>query len=518
MKRFLQIFLGAAIFSSCMDVLDETPRDFISPANFYKTAGDAVAAIDGAYSAVQKCYSEDSFLLLSELPTESVGTHGETLSSEGEQLDEYLWDDNHPDVLAVFTNSYRAINVASSVADNVARVDMDEDLKNRIIGEARFLRALINFNLVRLFGDIPLKKRSAQGLEDAQMVERNPASEVYEFVIEDLTFAMDNLPTRNLITGANIGRASQEAAQTLMAKVYLQRGSMNESNQVPAALRIAQPGDFQKAVQYLELVINGPNHKLLDDFNKLWGFGVSLDYENNEEVIFDIQNMAQPGFGAQISDRVAPVNSPLTKSEGGTMQAELPFYNSFADEDVRKAVTFVTSYTIDGVTVVYDQNNVGGTGFRGNVPGFYKLLKPDLNNQDPNNFIVLRYADVLLMYAEALNEVNNSPTETAYDAINQVRDRAGIDDLPEGLSYNEFKDALFEERRKELVLEGHGWFDSQRYFSWAKARIEASSDFGFTDFGPSTKVTVEDPKFRFMPIPRAAKDINPNLTQNPGWN
>lgn len=199
------------------------------------------------------------------------------------------------------------------------------------------------------------------------------------------------------------------------------------------------------------------------------------------------------------------------------MQAELPFFQSFAAHDIRKEITFVTSYVVNGQLVVYDPDNINGSGFRGNVPGFYKLLKPDLNNQDPNNFVVLRHADVLLMYAEALNEINNGPNEDAYDAINAVRNRAGLDDLIEGLDYSLFKDSLFVERRKELVLEGHGWFDSQRHFAWAKKRVEDSSGFGFDDFGPSTTIVVEDPKFRLMPIPRAARDINPSLKQNPGW-
>lgn len=517
MKLSFKILLAATIFSSCTDVLDETPSDFIGPSNFYQNSGDAIAAVNGAYSLMKANYANDSYLLLVELPTEAVGTHGETLTSEGEQLDEYLWDDNHIDLLEYFTVAYRTINAAASVVDNVAGIDMDEDLKNRIVGEAKFIRALTYFNMVRLFGDIPLKKTSSKGLDDAQMVERDAASKVYDFIIEDLTFAIDHLATRDQIKGADIGRASVEAAQTLLAKVYLTRGSMNAGNGVPADLQIAQAEDFQKSVSFLEQVINGANHELLDDFNDLWGFDVGIHNENNAEVIFDIQNMAQPGFGAQISDRVAPVNSPFTNTEGGTMQAELPFYNSFDDTDVRKAITFVTSYTINGQTVVYDQNDLDGTGFRGNVPGFYKLLKPDLNNQDPNNFVVLRYADVLLMYAEALNEINDGPTEFAYDAINEVRNRAGLDDLATGLNYIQFKDALFEERRKELVLEGHGWFDSQRHFAWAKQRVEASSGFGFTDFGPSTTVVIADPKYRLMPIPRAARDINKNLTQNTGW-
>jgi hypothetical protein len=516
MKSIRILFL-IAILSSCTDVLDEYPMDFIGPANFYKNQTDALAAINGAYSALKTYYAEDSYLLMTELPTEAVGTYGQTLAGENAQLDEYLWNDGHPDILAFYTNAYRALNAASSVVDRVPGTEMSEELKNRIIGEAKFLRALTNFNLVRFFGDIPLKRNSSRSLDDAAKVDRDPAADVYEFIIEDLEDAVDILPLRSTLSGANIGRATREAALTLLAKVYLQRGSMNAANGVPESLRIAQANDFERSAQLLEAVMTGGYHKLLDDYSHLWGFGVSLEHENNEEVIFDIQNIAQNGFGAGLSDRVAPVNSPLTKSEGGTMQAELPFYNSFADDDVRKAITFCTSYVINGVTVVYDQNNIGGTGFRGPVPGFYKLLKPDLSAQDPNNFVVLRYADVLLMYAEALNEINNGPVEDAYDAINAVRNRAGLEDLPEGLTYAEFKDAVFTERRKELVLEAHGWFDSQRHFAWAKARVEASSGFGSSDFGPSTQITVEDPKFRLMPIPRAARDINPSLSQNSGY-
>ncbi len=515
--KSIKIFFLAAMLSSCVDVLDEHPMDFIGPANFYKNQTDAMAAIDGAYSALKTYYAEDSYLLMSELPTEMAGAHGQTLQGDNPQLDEYLWDDNHVDILAFYTNAYRALNAASAVVDNVPGADMNEALKTRIIAEAKFLRALTNFNLVRFFGDVPLKRNSARGLSDVGMVARDPAADVYGFIIEDLESAIEILPKRSALTGADIGRATWEAAHTLLAKVYLQRGSMNAASGIPEHLRIAEAGDYAKCVQHLETVMSGNYHKLLDDFNHLWGFAVSLQHENNVEVIFDIQNMAQSGFGAGLSDRVAPVGSPLTKSEGGTFQAELPFYNSFAEEDVRKAITFVTSYVVNGVTVVYDQDNIGGTGFIGPVPGFYKLLKPDLSAQDPNNFIILRYADVLLMYAEALNEINNGPVALAYDAVNDVRDRAGLDDLPDDLTYSEFKDAVFTERRKELVLEGHGWFDSQRHFAWAKSRVEASSGFGSTDFGPSTQITVEDPKFRLMPIPRAARDINPNLSQNTGY-
>lgn len=516
MKSFVKIFAIALTMASCVDVLDEHPKDFIGPSNFYKNEGDVLAAINGAYSALKTYYAEDSYLLMVELPTEAVGTYGQTLSGENAQLDEYLWDDGHVDILAFYTNAYRAVNAASSVVDNIQDVEMNPDLKSRIIGEAKFLRALTYFNLVRFFGDLPLKKHAAKGLADAAKVNRDPASAVYDFIIEDLESAIGLLPSRSALKGADIGRASKEAALTLIAKVYLQRGSMSAANGAPASLRIAQAGDFQKCISYLEPVMTGGYHKLLDDFSTLWGFGVGINNENNVEVIFDVQNMAQSGYGASLSDRVAPFNSPYTKSEGGTFQAELPFYNSFLDSDARKAVTFVTSYVINGVTVVYDQNNIGGTGFRGNVPGFFKLLKPDLSTQDPNNFVVLRYADVLLMYAEALNEINNGPTDPAYDAINEVRGRVGLDPL-DGLDYAQFKDSVFTERRKELVLEGHGWFDSQRHFAWAKSRVEASSGFGSLDFGPSTSVTIADPKFRLMPIPRAARDINPNLGQNTGW-
>ncbi len=175
-------------------------------------------------------------------------------------------------------------------------------------------------------------------------------------------------------------------------------------------------------------------------------------------------------------------------------------------------------------------------GTPGGGPAFRKYMDPQAatGNGDENDMILLRYADVLLMLAEAIN-LASGPTAEAYDAVNQVRARAygAANPLPGGLSQQEFHNAVHLERRYELVLEGHGYFDSQRNWAWAKARVEANIRAGLpvaqggqnlnaSPWGNSVpKVglsggVVED-KYRFFPVPAAARATNPQLTQNPGW-
>ena len=172
----------------------------------------------------------------------------------------------------------------------------------------------------------------------------------------------------------------------------------------------------------------------------------------------------------------------------------------------------VTSYTIDGVTVVYDQDNVGGTGFRGNVPGFYKLLKPDLNNQDPNNFIVLRYADVLLMYAEAQNEAVG-PDNSVYEVLNKIRDRVGMPHITAGLSKDEMREEIRHERRIELAGEGLYYMDVRRW------KI-ADKDLDGPVYNSDSEV-IQDRKFvdkeYWWPIPTTILERNPALEQTSGY-
>jgi hypothetical protein len=225
---------------------------------------------------------------------------------------------------------------------------------------------------------------------------------------------------------------------------------------------------------------------------------------------------------------MAPPGSGLAASQNGSFLAELGFLDSYHASDVRKNATWLMQYNRrpDGMLVTWTlraPNSVGPYGRE--MPTPRKFLDPDSpgGGQDEANYVILRYADVLLMLAEALNEVSG-PMEEVYGLVEQVRARAGLGavPLPRGLSKQALKDRIFLERRWELALEGpHGWFDSRRNWAWSKARIEEHMRqgqlIGFRGSRWPKAFTTLTEQYRLAPIPQKALDLNPQLEQNPGW-
>jgi hypothetical protein len=220
---------------------------------------------------------------------------------------------------------------------------------------------------------------------------------------------------------------------------------------------------------------------------------------------------------------------PYCDSQNPSFQAEWPFFYSYDAADKRKAATWLLTWTSTSGTVTnWDSTQVAVNAYGANGPTPLKFLDTQIGAQDgaeDPNFILLRYADVLLILAEAINEVSGPNTE-AHGLVNQVRARAGLGPLPTGLSKSAFKDALFLERRYEFVMELQGHFDSQRYWPWAKARIEANSTPAARTFWnrsgtrnssvPKLTLTLTD-KNIYYPIPQPALDANTALSQNSGY-
>jgi hypothetical protein len=265
--------------------------------------------------------------------------------------------------------------------------------------------------------------------------------------------------------------------------------------------------------------------------------------ENNAEVIFDIQNTRTPGAGGYMCDQFAPrpvpnqTDFPYCDSQNPSFGPEWPFFYSYNPADTRKAGTWLLSYTKkSGPTVTWDSTGTAVTAYGQFAPSPTKYMDKTPGAQDgaeEPNFILIRYADVLLSLAEAINE-NAGPTAEAYGLVNQVRARAHVPNLTPGLAKQAFKDSLFVERRFEFAMEGHGMFDSQRNWTWAKARISQYSTTAARTFWnrprpagcssclardssvPKVLLTLDDNDL-FYPIPQAAIDVNPKLTQNPGY-
>lgn len=537
-KRIRATVLFAALLttSACVDDLTEVPSDFVAPENFYNNQGDAIAAVNAAYATFvtlpsplsSSNYLGRNFWMLVEYPTEYV-TSRLSAGNERSLIGTFhaQFSPTHSYLRGVWEAAYAGINRANAVIARVPDIDMNETRRDQIVGEAKFLRALHYYWLAGLFGGVPLKLDETSSIEGGTLA-RSSATETYAQIEKDLTEAAAVLP--NSWPTSEYGRATKGAALTLLGKAYMQSAAT-----VPIA------GSYQKAI---------------NTFRQVQGLGYSLvpgnryaslfdgTNERASEIIWSIQNIRVEGFGGRMTEWFTPRPNPRLNPSGqeNQFQAERPFYDSYPAADVRKAATWLTQFTnSEGKTVIWEwksgiqsSSQYGATG-----PGVRKYIdwaSPDGGAEEPD-YVILRYADVLLSIAEALNETSG-PTGEAYDLVNQVRARAGLGPLAPGLSKDAFRNAVFLERKYELAMELHGVFDMRRNWEWAKARIETSMklardaagggiDINKSPFTSSVEKCSVTPKsvcfnpitdkWRLYPIPSGAIELNPLLTQNPGW-
>jgi hypothetical protein len=535
--RVLALAGGLLMAAGCGDHLTEVPYSFVAPENFYRNGDDAMAALAGAYDGFQADVDElgiddteyygRHFWMLTDYPTETM-TLRLGATNERTMPDVFTVTPSHNYIIGVWQSAFHAVNRANAVIDNVPGiVNMDATLRSRIVAEGQFLRAYHYFNLVRLFGDVPLYLTETRSLAQLQRP-RAPQAEVYQAIIADLTAAIPQLPAT--ATGRETGRVTSGAARALLAKVYLQYGAVGGGGAAA----------FTQAEKWAREVVASGRYSLLPSYAAVF----SQTNENNAEVIFDIQNTRAPGAGGHMCDQYAPrplpsqSDFPWCDSQNPSFGVEWPFYYSYHPDDTRKAATWLLSYTKkSGAAVTWDSTQAAVNAYGHASPVPHKYMDKVTGSQDgaeEPNFILIRYADVLLSLAEAINE-NTGPTEEARGLVNQVRRRAGVPDLPTGLTRAQMKDAIFLERRYELAAEGHGHFDSQRHWSWAKARIEQFSTAAARSFWnrprvpsscsscivrdssvPKLTLTLDD-NDRFYPIPSEAISVNRQLTQNPGY-
>lgn len=464
--KLIKFIILIGVFSSltaCEGFLEEDPKSLISTNTFYNTVGDATKALYGVYNYLGPAYQSLGVGLVSDLAADVLTRGAGAGGSQALPFDNFSFDASSGVLEDLFLTHYNLISSANMLLFRVENADLSggEGL-NAVIGETKFLRALAYFNLVRLFGDVPLRTEpatSTQGLD----ISRTSAAQVYEQILTDLNDAVGLLNE----SSPEPGRVNLLAANTLLGKVHLTLGNYNE------------------AVATLEEVIE--KRSLYENY----GDNFLIANENNTlESIFEVQYGLRPE-NSNIIQFLTPDNVPGHGFVYGVFKANEDFVSTFEENDARKVVTF------------WDNNE--GDEFGGTfVRKFNDGLLPGVQATDAGqiNYPLMRYPDVLLMYAEALNAANNGPTPAAYDAVDQVRNRAGLDDLPEGLNQQTFLEAVLEERKKEFVGEGHRWFDLQRNDMLAEKLAEQGFVAG---------------KHERWPIPQAAIDANANLTQNDGY-
>lgn len=495
-SKLLSSFGVVAVLSvgaGCQNFLDQTPSDVLTPENFYKTSADAVAAVNAMYEAIKWSYWL-SFWYGSDIATDDI-IAAPRFGSDGHRMSNYIFNASEGTISSIWSGFYWTINRANTVLDRVPPIDMDPALRTRLLGEAHFVRALSYFNLVRWYGAVPLidhEVKSLQGLK----VSRTPAAQVYALIVSDLQDAMAALPAS--YSGDDIGRVTSGAAQALLAKVYLTQQ------------------DWTKAAQLAGQVINSGRYALLSNYKDIFKIATKI---TNSESIFEVNynGVLDPGAGSVHTLFSLPSAFPGGDAYG-LMTVTPSLAKLFDSSDTRGlGGTFITSPYTDAlgatVTWVDPPANYG--------PAFLKYLdQTDFQNMharawvaQSNDWIVLRYADVLLMYAEAVNE-GGSPTAISADsALNLVRGRAGISRVS-GLSQAAFRDSVWLDRRREFVFEGQRWFDLSRW--GILDQVIRAKTAELQTIAPG-ETTVHGVPSNLFPIPQSEIDINPNLTQNPGW-
>jgi len=490
--KSIVIFLIFCGISSCEEFLEETPYDRLTTKNFYLSEDDAQASVYAIYNKLYNLYERLMFLV-SELPCD-VEKNGRGMPNQYLQNLEFLrHTPENTFVRQMWQHNYSGISRANDAITNIPNVSMDESKKNHYIAEARFLRALFYFNLVRFFGDVPLVTE-LKSIEDA-MVPRSPKEDVYNLIIDDLTFAESNLPVS--YNEKNDGRVTKGAAKILLGKVYLTKPN------------------YQEAVNKLAEIVNNETN---------YGYGLHEDFHDNWNPATEagIENVLRVNFGDPPlnGNGAMQLQNPKYSVEGGAgigtpggYEADIPteeLYNLYSEDDERKSVTFQMVF----------ENVKTGQIFHSTIPIFTKYFEEgetNANNSDCD-FFILRYADALLMYAEALNEINQ--TTQALLFLNRVRERAfnNTDHNYNGLTQQEFREAVWLERHLEFAQEGHRFFDLVRTGRFVDRMREHSQIEATLAESNKTEIANNLKDYMIlMPIPQHEIDLNPELVQNPGW-
>ena len=460
-KLITYLLVGITAISCTDDFTDLAPISNRSEAQFYNTANDFIVAINASYAGLQDdgVYGR-AYWTMFEMRSDNTdqGPDATGLAAQYAEINRFTEDPLNQQITAAWISSYKVIANCNIILERIQSVEMDESLKQRVIGEALFLRSLMYYQLAVAFGNIPLQLEPFTAGEELDQVD---AMTVYDQLITDLGSAEENLPVSYPVS--DVGRATKGAAATLLSKVLLTKGQNAAAEPV------------------LRRIINNYGYGLVDSYKDIWG----INNENNIESIFEVQFMGGGiGQGSAFTNEFSPNAFLQTGSGFGRNRPTQALINSFDPEDERFEVSIGTSYI-----------NPQGEVTLANFVRKYES-DPSSENDSDVNFIVFRYADVLLMLAEAKGE-----SEESYQLINEVRERAGLSGI-DSSTPGTFEEKLLHERQLELAFENHRWTDLRR-FGKEKQVFENAEPI----------VDPADVRELFF-IPQREMDINPNFIQN----
>lgn len=509
--------------SACSDFLETTPEDFISPDNFYENAEQADQALTAIYSTMTSNYTYASNMLGRMALDGDEGYNNYT-------ADQYTVADNNfganeSKILLYWREWYAGINRANLFLENIEKAEMPEDQKSVMVGEALFLRAYFYLMLVNRFGDVPLILQSIKsGSQESLQTPQTPAKEIYEQIVNDMEEAASMV--RDIPIIGFSGRVSKSAVWGILARVclYMAGNPINDHTK------------YEDARNWAKKVMDAQFHELNPSFPQVFINHVQDIYDIKES-IWEIEFW---GNGTGIYDHLAGyvgrnngignTQDPTIGYATGMVRATGPLYDRFESDDLRRDWALAPFRYVGNPASIEDWSDTQiYQRYCGKWRRVYELILPRSTTRTPTNFPLLRYSDVLLMFAEAENEVNNGPTPEAYEAVNIVRRRGyGADmDQPNpdvdvsGLDKQGFLEFIQDERSRELAFECLRKSDLVRWGIYLR-----NMQYVYQDVGSPTGNLYDNVRRAFgsvterhllWPIPSYELGLNKLLEQNPGW-
>lgn len=532
LKYVSMICLGTILFISCND-LDLAPTNKFTDLNYWTSTEKASAVLNMAYSQMYNANYYFANERLSDNLYEGRGNSDEKIITSG-QADAALGR-----FAAEWRSCYEGIKTCHTFLENVDRVpNMNETLKNRMKAETRFIRAFLYFRLYSHYGDVPLFDYNLT-LQEANTITRSPKQDVIDFVIKELNEVATILPTNVEYSDIENGRITQGAAMTLLARTYLYENDWTNVASITEKIMNGEYGQYSLFSSYEGLFL--PENEYNDEV--ILDLGYTLNLRTWSEY-YDAIPLTVGGRVNHFAPTQELVNDYLMKNGKGINESGSGYDedNPYVNRDPRFESTIVyhgykwekedgttsTIYIKPGSSAEAGATNLdeySGPGQNSTSTGYYirKYFDPEApaGIEAGLNLIVMRYADVLLMYAEAKNELGQMNEAVWNKTIRPIRQRAGFTDAS-ALDFpsSNLQDIIRRERRVELVAEGLRIFDIRRW-----GTIEAlmnGNPHGAKFAANNTQyIKLDERKFRerdyLFAIPQSQIDINNNLTQNPGY-
>jgi hypothetical protein len=476
---------------SCQDsLLKENTNGVLVQKSFYKSKNDLKSGVTGIFGSLLDTFDNIGSARLQQVPqmaADIISTRGGSNKGPFREIDAFQVSTTNQTVFDNWMILYRGVIASNTVLKNAKSVDASKDFIAEMEGVAHFMRAYCYFRLVKEFGPIPLYTSS----NPDPKAKRSSVSDVYKLIVKDLQFASDNLPDKGGFD--NTQYPTKWAAKALLGRVYI----------TMAGWPLKQTDKYKLAKKQAKEVINSGEYQLMSNFGAFF----KLKNNQNPERIFSFQFCQSCGYGAHLTGNS---NEPAVVGGWVDIYAELNFFKNFPSGP-RKDATYLTRFK-DGTKWYnsplghpYIKKWRDGTTWAGDGPSQYASSRA---------IPIIRYAHVLLLYAEAQDMADGSPDALAYECINKVRNRSDLPDLTPGLGKIAFRDSVIRERGWEFAGEFTRWDDLVRTNKvvWATKRRSPKDRQPRRDIANLPKKD-----WAWWPVPQQEIDNDPNLKQNPGY-